>query len=63
MNGINLIFGRETQYLFETKLFSSISFYNITPTMDIVLITWWHALIPLDRIIDDFTRLAIKSFI
>ena len=52
MNGINLIFGRETQSLF-----------NITPTMDIALITWWHALIPLDIIIDDFTRLAIKSFI
>ena len=56
MNGINLIFGRETQSYFHPLVFK----YN---TNDIVLITWWHALIPLDRIIDDFTRLAIKSFI
>ena len=58
MNGINLIFGRETQRL--SYIHPLVFKYN---TDDIVLITWWHALIPLDRIIDDFTRLAIKSFI
>ena len=61
MNGINLIFGRETQNFLRLSYFQPLVFkYN---TDDIVLITWWHALIPLDRIIDDFTRLAIKSFI
>lgn len=67
MNGMNNFrikrINLDRNYVFEVYIFSGIIFYNITPKLDVALITWWHALIPADKMIDDFTRIAIKSFI
>ena len=63
MNGMNKAYKSRQKLSFWDKHIFRHYFYNITPKLDVALITWWHALIPPDKMIDDFTRLAIKSFI